>query len=78
MVCQSMGRHAHVDFCRSADPAACSAVGLQHSQTRLVPEPNRPKDWISHKLYWQRSGKQSLLSELSKILTQIMQDLRVS
>jgi hypothetical protein len=60
MVCKDMDRHAHVDFCRSNDPDTCAAAGLQHSKTKLVPEPDRPKDWISHKLYWQRTGKEGI------------------
>jgi hypothetical protein len=57
MVCENMGRHVHVDFCRSDDPSTCAAAGLEHSTTRMQPEPDRPKDWISHKLYWQRTGR---------------------
>jgi hypothetical protein len=56
MVCRSMGRHAHVAFCRSNDPTTCAGPDVHHSQTRMFPASERPKDWISHKLHWQRTG----------------------
>jgi hypothetical protein len=55
MVCKSMGRHAHIDFCRNPD-SICLGAGVQHIKTRLEPEPDRAKDWVSHTLYWQRTG----------------------
>ncbi|KAI6035782.1 hypothetical protein EDC04DRAFT_2880315 [Pisolithus marmoratus] len=57
LVCQAMGRHVHIDYCRSDQGVAC--VGndeLQHITRRLRPHPSRPKDYVTHNLFWKRSG----------------------
>lgn len=58
LVCSSMGRHVHIDYCRSEDGAPCSGDELQHvdASLRMVPDPDRPKDAITHRLYWRRMG----------------------
>lgn len=56
LVCQDMGRHVHLDYCRTDPADVCTGQDLQHIKTRLTPNPDRPKDWISHGLYWRRSG----------------------
>ncbi|KAH9912631.1 uncharacterized protein BXZ73DRAFT_56103, partial [Epithele typhae] len=56
MYCQAMGRHAHIAYCRSDDPAACGGAGVEHISTPMQPHPERPKDFISHALHWQRTG----------------------
>ncbi|KAF5362168.1 hypothetical protein D9756_002245 [Leucocoprinus leucothites] len=56
LVCQSMGRHAHLDYCRTDPGQQCAGADHEHIQARLEPNRNRSKDWISHKLYWRRSG----------------------
>ncbi|KDQ64238.1 hypothetical protein JAAARDRAFT_201615 [Jaapia argillacea MUCL 33604] len=57
LVCQSMGRHVHIDYCRK-DPLSptCTGAETQHITARMMPNPERPKDWISHKLFWRRTG----------------------
>ncbi|KAK0467152.1 uncharacterized protein EV420DRAFT_1507486 [Desarmillaria tabescens] len=58
LVCQDMGRHTHLDYCR-ADPqqvGTCSSAEIQHIRERLKPNPERPKDFITHSLFWRRSG----------------------
>ncbi|KAF8306096.1 hypothetical protein DL93DRAFT_250101 [Clavulina sp. PMI_390] len=57
MVCKQLGRHAHIAYCRSSNPRACSDREVQHIAKRMAPEPHRPKDWITHKLHWARAGK---------------------
>ncbi|KAF8548833.1 hypothetical protein OG21DRAFT_1489038 [Imleria badia] len=58
LVCSAMGRHVHIDYCRSADnEAAC--IGnweLQHLTRRIQPAPDRAKDALTHSLFWKRSG----------------------
>ena len=61
LVCQNMGRHVHIDFCR-ADTVCEGSPEVQHIEGRLTPHPERAKDWITHSLYWRRSG---LLHKLS-------------
>ena len=58
LVCRTMGRHAHIDFCRtiSLDGVHGNHPETQHIKTRLNPEPDKPKDHITHALYWRRLG----------------------
>jgi hypothetical protein len=51
--CSSMGRHLHIDYCRG-DPHDPEAL---HIDQRMVPDPERAKDWITHGLYWRRMGE---------------------
>ncbi|KAI0314894.1 hypothetical protein OF83DRAFT_1134774 [Amylostereum chailletii] len=55
-VCASQGRHIHFAFCRSEDAASCRQAKVQHVGTRMLPEPDRAKDKITHDLYWRRTG----------------------
>jgi hypothetical protein len=54
LVCTSMGRHVHIDYCRG-DPHDNPEV--LHINERMVPNPDQDKDWITHGLHWRRSGK---------------------
>ncbi|KAI6027005.1 hypothetical protein EDC04DRAFT_3116261 [Pisolithus marmoratus] len=57
LLCQAMGRHVHIDYCRADDPAACTGrEDTQHITKRLLPDPDRPKDYITHNLFWKKSG----------------------
>ncbi|KAH8993666.1 hypothetical protein EDB83DRAFT_2325213 [Lactarius deliciosus] len=70
LVCSSMGRHIHIDYCRAdADVnGLCDAAEVQHINDRIVPEPEKPKDAVTHSLYWQRMGfKGHFSSEFAKI-----------
>ncbi|KAI9455145.1 hypothetical protein BJY52DRAFT_1122154 [Lactarius psammicola] len=51
MVCISMERHVHVDFCRGF---ASHNSETQHVNKRISPDPNQAKDWITHALHWRR------------------------
>jgi hypothetical protein len=53
LVCKSMGRHVHIDYCRG-DP--CDNPEAQHVNDRMVPNPDQAKDWITHGLHWRRMG----------------------
>ena len=53
MVCTSMGRHVHIDDCRS-DPHDSEVL---HINERIAPNPEREKDWITHGLHWRRMGE---------------------
>ena len=58
LVCATMGRHIHIDDCRMADAAACSGNDeIQHINERSLPATCRPKDFVTHNLFWKRSGK---------------------
>ena len=58
LVCQALGRHVHIDYCRAKTPAECRGNNeVQHIAKKLQPEPDRPKDFLTHNLFWKRSGK---------------------
>ncbi|KAF8494478.1 hypothetical protein JB92DRAFT_1146039 [Gautieria morchelliformis] len=57
MMCAALGRHTHVDYCR-AEGTVCDGPQLQHINSRMLPLPDRPKDYISHELFWERTGFQ--------------------
>ncbi|KAJ7210563.1 hypothetical protein GGX14DRAFT_451174 [Mycena pura] len=65
LMCQEMGRHVHVDYCRADDAASCNEAEVQHLKTRLTPHPRRAKDWISHSLFWRRSDPYSRPDQLN-------------
>ena len=67
--CADLGRHVHVDYCRSDNPATCSGAEIQHISTRVQPNPERAKDWITHSLHWKRMGASSSFSSLVSPLT---------
>ncbi|TCD63827.1 hypothetical protein EIP91_004894 [Steccherinum ochraceum] len=56
MLCMDMGRHIHIDYCRSETADTCSGTDLVHIDAPVSPNPARPKDYISHALYWRRLG----------------------
>jgi hypothetical protein len=56
MVCQSMGRHVHIDHCRATADSPCRDAEIQHITTRIPPNPEISKDLITHSLFWRRSG----------------------
>ena len=56
MICQSMGRHVHIDYCRATVDAPCRDAEIHHITTRMSPNPQIPKDFITHSLFWRRSG----------------------
>jgi len=55
LFCGTLGRHAHISPCRSSS-GVCSQPEVQHIHTPMAPDPDEPKDWISHRLFWARSG----------------------
>ncbi|KAG2116835.1 hypothetical protein DEU56DRAFT_984883 [Suillus clintonianus] len=57
LVCQALGRHVHIDYCRAVDAAACRGSNeAQHISKRLLPNPERAKDFMTHNLFWRRAG----------------------
>ncbi|KAI0302863.1 hypothetical protein B0F90DRAFT_1713048 [Multifurca ochricompacta] len=45
LVCSSLDRH----------DGRCDGADIQHLGTRIVPHPDKPKDFITHGLHWRRS-----------------------
>jgi hypothetical protein len=57
LVCQALGRHIHIDYCRAQDAATCRGNNeVQHISKRLLPNPERAKDCVTHNLFWRRAG----------------------
>ncbi|KAG8904121.1 hypothetical protein FRB99_002205 [Tulasnella sp. 403] len=61
MVCKDIGRHAHLDYCRTfsdfpAPTHECHDPDTEHIDYLMSPNPNRPKDWVSHRAFWARTG----------------------
>ncbi|KAH9022041.1 hypothetical protein EDB84DRAFT_1670488 [Lactarius hengduanensis] len=56
LVCSSQGRHVHIDYCRSGGSNTCRDTEVQHLSTRIAPDMYRPKDFVTHGLYWRRTG----------------------
>lgn len=54
--CRSLGRHTHIDKCRSPDAASCNNEGTRHIPIRINPNPDEHKDYVSHSLFWKRTG----------------------
>ncbi|KAG9308631.1 hypothetical protein JVU11DRAFT_11582 [Chiua virens] len=57
LVCKTLGRHVHIDYCRAKTPGECRANNeIQHVANKMRPEPDKPKDFLTHNLFWRRSG----------------------
>ncbi|KAH9963060.1 hypothetical protein BJV74DRAFT_880022 [Russula compacta] len=54
LVCSSMGRHIHIDYCRAEEDTPCEGAEVQHINTRMTPNHHKPKDAVTHSLYWRR------------------------
>lgn len=64
LYCTDLGRHVHIDYCRSPDAASCGGAGIQHISARVQPNPERSKDFITHSLHWKRMGLSFVYSSL--------------
>ena len=60
LICSSMGRHIHLDYCRTEGGGSCDSAEVQHIHARMIPNPDKPKDAITHGLYWRRMGTLSI------------------
>ncbi|KAG8974509.1 hypothetical protein FRC05_007308, partial [Tulasnella sp. 425] len=54
-ICRNLGRHAHIDYCRNVKGQECREAESEHITTRMLPNLDRPKDWISHREFWARA-----------------------
>ncbi|CAG8691510.1 11749_t:CDS:10, partial [Racocetra persica] len=58
-LCEGVGRHRHIDYCK--DPT-CELGGakkeglLEHITAKIGPFPNKKKDYVSHRVFWERTG----------------------
>ena len=63
MVCQEQYNttqvecgHVHIDYCRAATASECSGNEIEHLSARISPHVDRPKDAVSHAVFWKRTG----------------------
>ena len=61
LVCTSMGRHVHIDYCRTEQGGRCDGAEVQHMSERITPDANKAKDAITHSLHWRRMGMLAIL-----------------
>ncbi|GES77127.1 hypothetical protein GLOIN_2v1781563 [Rhizophagus clarus] len=54
LYCKNLGRHRHIDYCQSK--LGNQRHDIKHIDGKIQPNPDRPKDFISHKLFWMRAG----------------------
>ncbi|GBC39328.2 hypothetical protein GLOIN_2v1773792 [Rhizophagus irregularis DAOM 181602=DAOM 197198] len=55
LFCKDLGRHRHIDYCQNDENCELSR-DMQHINVKVSPNPDKPKDFISHKLFWERTG----------------------
>jgi hypothetical protein len=79
LVCSSMGRHVHIDYCRAEKNALarCKGTEFHHIDARMIPNPDRLKDAITHSLYWRRMGMLSVFFPYCFNLRHYIQALKV-
>ncbi|CAB5390546.1 unnamed protein product [Rhizophagus irregularis] len=56
LFCKELGRHRHIDYCQNEEICKIENQNIQHINEKVSPNPDRSKDFISHKLYWERTG----------------------
>ncbi|PVF95046.1 hypothetical protein CPB86DRAFT_739378 [Serendipita vermifera] len=56
LLCKTMGRHVHVANCKAEDPDQCFGEGLEHVRRNEDVGGQEELDWITHRLFWARSG----------------------
>ncbi|PKB94841.1 hypothetical protein RhiirA5_477274, partial [Rhizophagus irregularis] len=60
LFCKDLGRHRHIDYCKNEENCQSGNQGqgqdTQHINVKVQPNPEKPKDFISHKLFWERTG----------------------
>ncbi|CAG8439066.1 4374_t:CDS:10 [Diversispora eburnea] len=66
-LCENVGRHRHIDFC--INPIFCESAGgrkegvLEHMNASISPNPEKKKDYISHRVFWERTNFQDPYSK---------------
>ncbi|GBB85151.1 hypothetical protein RclHR1_11700001 [Rhizophagus clarus] len=57
LFCKELGRHRHIDYCKNVKNCELGDQGrdIEHIEAKVSPNPDQPKDFISHKLFWERT-----------------------
>ncbi|CAG8553477.1 11111_t:CDS:10 [Acaulospora morrowiae] len=58
LYCKEIGRHLHVDYCKDEGTCKLNTNNpyIKHVEDQFDPNPQQAKDFISHHLFWERSG----------------------
>ena len=57
LVCTSLGRHAHVVDCIAGEHGQCAGgAEVEHIAVARRNDVKGAMDWVSHNLYWKKSG----------------------
>ncbi|CAJ0860021.1 15726_t:CDS:10, partial [Entrophospora sp. SA101] len=56
--CKELGRHRHIDYCQNVEACKNGQQGHEviHLDVPLEPNPDNKKDYVTHKLFWERTG----------------------
>jgi hypothetical protein len=58
LVCKSLGRHAHIAGCVAGENDQCAGgAEVQHVTSTRQMGRGVAKDWVTHNLYWKKSGQ---------------------
>ncbi|CAG8584575.1 25121_t:CDS:10, partial [Gigaspora margarita] len=59
-LCENARHHRHIDYCKTPDvckPGGAKSEGsFEHIPAILSPNPSREKDYVSHRIFWERTG----------------------
>lgn len=62
LVCAQLGRHSHLVRCENAPGTCQNNEELEHAAIGRLGEGETAEcDWITHKLFWERSGMLSVI-----------------
>ncbi|KAH3761863.1 Sterol 3-beta-glucosyltransferase [Pelomyxa schiedti] len=59
LFCNKLGRHIHILPCTAEGNEPCSHTGeggIRHATTKYLPDPDNPKDELTHEGYWNAIG----------------------
>nr|CAG8522177.1 4868_t:CDS:10 [Entrophospora candida] len=56
--CKESGRHRHIDYCQNVEACNNGQQGHEviHLDAPIKPNPDDKKDFVTHKLFWERTG----------------------
>ncbi|CAJ0875333.1 10269_t:CDS:10 [Entrophospora sp. SA101] len=56
--CKELGRHRHIDYCQNVEACKNGQQGHEviHLDAPIKPNPDDKKDFVTHKLFWGRTG----------------------
>ncbi|CAH1767584.1 10057_t:CDS:2, partial [Entrophospora sp. SA101] len=63
--CKELGRHRHIDYCQNVEACKNGQQGHEviHLDVPLESNPDDKKDYVTHKLFWERTGFKDPYSE---------------